>query len=90
MKSKRFTQWLQNIITTQDEEISCSECFDLVSRYVDMEFSSADPSTKMSQVKQHLSQCPTCREEYEILHDLRQMEEEHATPSVEDLRNKIQ
>ncbi len=90
MKSKRFTQWLQNIITTQDEEISCSECFDLVSRYVDTEFSSADPSTKMSQVKQHLSQCLTCREEYEILHDLRQMEEEHATLSVEDLRNKIQ
>ena len=27
----RFERWLHNIPGTQDEEISCSECFDLVS-----------------------------------------------------------
>src|SRR5688500_6366740 len=37
MESDRFERWLQNIYSTQDKEISCSECFDLVSGFVELE-----------------------------------------------------
>ncbi len=89
MESKRFVSWLQNILHTQNEEISCSECFDLVSSYVDIELSGADASISLQRVKQHLNQCPACREEYEALHDLRRAEEEQDIPSVDDLRDLI-
>ncbi len=90
MDSERFENWLQRIYHTENEEISCTECFDLVSRYVDVELSGEDPSAKMPQVKQHLSQCPACREEYETLRDLRRSEDQGGSESVDDLQNLIQ
>ena len=62
MKRNRFERWLQNIDKTQDKEISCSECFDLVSHFVDVELSGEDAAVKMPQLKQHLDQCAACRE----------------------------
>ncbi len=89
MKSERFERWLKNIYNTQDHEISCSECFDLVSTYVDLEISGAKPADKMSQVEHHLGQCAACREEYEALRDLRQLEARGGEKSVDDLRGLI-
>jgi len=89
MKRNRFESWLQNIYATQDEEISCTECFDLVSGFVELELSGGDPAVKMPQVIQHINQCPACREEYETLRDLRRLEDEGETPSVDDLRDLI-
>lgn len=89
MRSKRFDNWLQRIYQTQADEISCSECFELVSAYVEMEISGVDPAPTMPQVKQHLIQCPACHEEYESLRDLRRLEEENGNPSVDDLRDLI-
>ncbi len=89
MKSDRFEIWLQNIYHTQDEEISCTECFDLVSTFVELEFSGGDPAVKMPQVVQHLHQCPACREEYETLRDLRRFEDEGGALSLDDLRDLI-
>jgi hypothetical protein len=87
MKKQRFENWLRKIYTTQDEEISCSECFDLVSAYVELEFSGGNAATKLPQVAQHLRQCAACREEYEILHDLRQLDDASGSPSIDDLPN---
>lgn len=89
MKRNRFERWLQNIQNTQDEEISCSECFDLVSHYVEVELAGDDAVAKMPQLKQHLDQCPACREEYETLRDLRQLEDKGESPSLDDLQNLI-
>ena len=89
MKSNRFESWLQNIYNTQDEEIFCTECFDLVSRFVELELASGDPALKMPQVIQHLQQCSACREEYETLRDLRRLEDEGESPSLDDLRDLI-
>lgn len=89
MKKDRFERWLKNIYHTQEEEISCSECFDLVSHFVDVEISGEDPVNRMPQLKQHLDQCAACREEYETLRDLRQLEEGGDLPSLDDLQDKI-
>jgi Zn finger protein HypA/HybF involved in hydrogenase expression len=89
MNRDRFESWLRNIFETQDEEISCTECFDLVSRFVELEVSGQDAAAKMPQVKQHLDQCPACRSEYETLRDLRRQEEQGGMPSRDDLQDLI-
>ena len=89
MQKNRFERWLQNIHKTQDEEISCSECFDRVSHFVEVELSGEDAAGKMPQVKQHLDQCPACQAEYETLRDLQHLENNNELPSVDDLQDLI-
>ena len=87
MKQEQFEKWLRNIYQTQDVEISCTECFDLVSRFVEVEVSGQDVEAELPQVKQHLDQCRACREEYEILHDLRRLEVEGDIPPLDGLQD---
>jgi predicted anti-sigma-YlaC factor YlaD len=89
MNRDRFESWLRNIYETQDEEISCTECFDLVSGFVELEASGQDAAAKLPQVRQHLNQCPACRTEYETLRDLRRLEEEGRMPSSDELQDLI-
>ena len=89
MKRERFESWLKNIYETNDEEISCTECFDLVSRFVELEASGQDAVLEMPQLKQHVNQCPACHAEYEALRDLRLLEEKGDFPPLDDLRKLI-
>jgi hypothetical protein len=87
MDTKRFNAWLQNIYATQQDEISCTECFDLVSRFVELETSGLDAAAKLPKVKQHLGQCRACREEYEALRDLVNLDNQGNAPALDDLRD---
>jgi hypothetical protein len=89
MNRERFDAWLRNIYETQEVEISCTECFDLVSRFVELETSGRDAAAELPRVKQHLEQCRACREEYEMLRDLARFENEGGAASLDDLRNSI-
>ena len=86
MNSKNF---LLNIYNTRDEEISCSECFNLTSQFVELELTIANHEVKMPHLRQHLNQCSVCREEYETLRDLVRLENEGEMPSSDDLKNLI-
>lgn len=87
MDRNRFENWLRNIYETQEEEISCTECFDLSSRYVELEIAGQDAAAQMPELRQHLNQCRACRDEYEALRDLRLLEEKGEMPSLDDLQN---
>lgn len=89
MEKQRVEHWLASVHHTQDEEISCTECFDLVSSFVDLELSGADPAASIPEVGQHLHHCPTCRDEYETLLDLRRLEDSGNPPSLDALRDMI-
>lgn len=89
MRKDRFERWLQNIYQTQDEEISCTDCLDLVSSFVEIELSGEDPAAKMPHLKQHLDQCVACQAEYETLRDLARLEKDDQLPSLDDLQNSI-
>jgi hypothetical protein len=89
LNRERFNRWLRNIYETQDLEISCAECFDLISRFVELEISGRDVAAEMPQVKQHLSQCRACREEYEALRDLVDLDDQGDAASPDDLRGSI-
>jgi hypothetical protein len=80
MKRRRFEVWLRNICETQDDEISCTECFDMLSHFVERESSGGDVATELHQVKRHLDQCRACRDEYEMLRDVVRLEGEGQTP----------
>lgn len=87
MDRNRFENWLRNIYETREEEISCTECFDLSSRYVELEIAGQDAAAQMPELRQHLNQCRACRDEYEALRDLRLLEEKGEMPSLDDLQN---
>ena len=70
MNSINLEDWVIRILATENQELSCSECFDMVSAYVDAELAHQKPSEGMQQLKQHLGQCSVCREEYEMLREL--------------------
>ena len=89
MNRERFNIWLRNIYETQDVEISCTECFNLISQFVELENSGRDVAAELPQVKQHLSQCRACREEYETLRALIHLEDQGNTPSLDVLRSSI-
>jgi hypothetical protein len=89
MQKNRFERWLQNIRATEDEEISCSECFDLVSHFVEVELAGENALAQMPQLRQHLDQCSTCREEYETLRDFQRLENKGELPSVDALKDMI-
>lgn len=89
MKSDHLQQWLHNVFNTEDNEISCSECFDSVSHYVDVELSGENAAAQMPQLRHHLNQCAACRQEYETLREFGRLENEGGLPSINDLQNLI-
>lgn len=89
MKRERFEVWLRNIFETQEVEISCTECFELVSGFVEVEASGRDAVDELPYVKQHLEQCHACRDEYESLRDLRRVEDSTGLPALQDLLDLI-
>jgi hypothetical protein len=65
-----FQRLLRNIADTEDEEISCTECLDLVPEFVDLEVAGPTSDRTLPRLQQHLRQCGICHEEYEALRDL--------------------
>jgi hypothetical protein len=86
MKRERLEAWLRNIYRTQEVEISCTQCFDLISGFVEVKLSGVDVAAGWSHIQQHLDQCRACRDEYESLLELRYMEEKSGLPSLLDLQ----
>ena len=89
MQDSKWQRWLKNIHETLPEEISCSECFDMVSVYVDMEVAGQPAGKMLPQFKHHINQCPICRQEYELLRDLASAEVAGTGPSIDELRQEI-
>jgi hypothetical protein len=80
---------LQLVARTDDEELTCSECFALLPQYVDLEVAGEAPNVGLPLFRQHLEQCGVCREEYETLRDLVRLEAEGRPASIDDLRRAL-
>ena len=70
MNRDQLARLLTLIARTEDDEISCSVCFELLPPYVDLEVAGEAPDRHAARLRQHLEQCGVCREEYETLRDL--------------------
>jgi len=66
----RFERLVRLIADTREQELSCTDCFDGLAAYVDLEAGGGDAAAALPGLAQHLRQCGVCREEYEVLRDL--------------------
>ena len=85
----QFERLLRLVARTEDEELSCAECFELLPQYVDLEVSGEAPKVRLPLFRRHLEQCAVCREEYVALRDLIRLEAEGCPPSIDDLRRSL-
>ncbi len=74
---------LQKVSDTEAEEISCSECFELLSAGVELELAGATSAPVFARLAQHLGQCGVCREEFETLRDFVGLGAEDPAPPSE-------
>lgn len=70
MRTSQLKKWLERIYATQEVEISCSDCFNMIAIYIERELAGEAVETRLPMVKQHLEQCQVCREEYKIIREL--------------------
>jgi hypothetical protein len=85
----RLERLLRLAARTQDQELSCTECFDVLPQYVDLEVAGEAPDERLPLFRQHLEQCAVCREEHETLRELARLEAEGRSPSIDDLRRTL-
>ena len=69
LDSQTLKHIVRAVIFTYDNEITCSECFMLIDRYVDLELEGKSAAEAYPLVKAHLDICRDCREEYQALLD---------------------
>ena len=67
MTQAKWQKLLQAALETEDVEIGCLECEDLLDRYVDLLLENANVAELMPAVEQHLKQCRCCASELEAL-----------------------
>lgn len=82
MNIELINKFLRKVNYTEEEEISCSVCFERVSAYVERKKTGKE-RPEDTQLRQHLVQCDVCQEEAEVLQELFQLIE------TEEITGKI-
>jgi hypothetical protein len=85
----KLERLLRLVARTEDEELSCDECFELLPQYVDLEVLGEAPNVRQPLFRHHVEQCAVCREEYETLREVARLEAEGRPPSIDDLRRSL-
>lgn len=50
-----------------EPELTCEACFEQLDRYVDTALTGADPDIAVPGMRAHLTGCPACADDHEIL-----------------------
>ena len=83
MDPRPMERLLRHVSDTEAVEISCPECFELLSAGVELELAGATSAPGLIRLTKHLGQCGVCREEYETLRDFVRSEAEGVPPPPE-------
>ena len=67
MAQKLWQVLLKTALETEEYEINCLECFNLLDQYADLLLEGANPDEILPAVRQHLHHCPACTQEFETL-----------------------
>jgi len=79
MKRKDFGRLIDTVFAAKaGEEMSCSEYFDRLACYAELETSGEDASARLPEVRHHMHQCPECEEVYRGLLEVLASEEKSA------------
>jgi len=68
---------LRDVSETEAEEISCSECFELLSPGVELDLAGSTTAPTLLRLAHHLRQCGVCRDEFETLREFLRSEPEN-------------
>jgi len=85
MQSQKLQTWIHAIFATEEDEIDCEVCFEVLSTFVDAEISQAEAMAWLPYVRQHLECCVECRELYQVLREVAQLEAEGRLPEPDTL-----
>lgn len=58
---------LRNILSVQEGEANCDECFDHLDKFVEMVEAGQDAAKLLPRIEHHLESCRCCFGEYEAL-----------------------
>lgn len=78
MNLGKFRQLIRSIFAVKDQEMLCSEFFDILPHFVDLQVAGKDADKLFLEVSHHLQQCPECNEVYEAV--LKAVQSDKETP----------
>ena len=65
MKQRQFGRLIDTIFAAKaGEEMSCSDYFEQLPRYAELEAAGDDAAARLPEVRHHMHQCPECEEVY--------------------------
>ena len=67
MENKFWRNLVEMSLNTEEEEINCMECLEILDQYVDLLDEGQDPAKVLPQLEQHLSVCHCCQVEVEAV-----------------------
>ncbi|HEY8161285.1 MAG: hypothetical protein ACR650_09925 [Methylocystis sp.] len=80
MKRKDFGRLIDTIFAAAGEEMSCSDYFEQLPRYAELEAAREDAATRLPEVRHHMHQCPECEEVYLGLLEMMRAEKKSDDP----------
>ncbi len=86
MNQNQFLRWIEQVYSTREEEIDCTELRALLPAYVDLEIASSGKNLAedpLACVAAHLAQCPDCAEEHAAILTIAKMLNKGALPPAE-------
>ncbi len=89
MDEQKLNEWINRVLETEEEEISCTDCFDMISSFVDHEETGKPLDPSMARIIVHLKQCKACRDEYEMLREIVGLEAARQLPTINKLFNLV-
>ena len=76
MTSEKFKWFIRSIFAVREREMLCSEFFEILPRYVDLQLAGQEVDKLLPQLTHHLHQCPECDEVYQALRKAVQSEKD--------------
>ena len=67
LSKDQISKLLSLVATTTEDQISCDGCFEHVAQFVEAELAGADLCDSMKLIKNHMQNCPCCKDEYNAL-----------------------
>ena len=65
MKKNFWRNLVEMSLKTEEDELSCAECFEILDQYVDLLDAGQDPANILPELENHLSVCHCCHVELE-------------------------
>ena len=65
MTKQFWRNLVERSLNSEEEEISCMDCFEILDQYVDLLEAGQEPSKVLPQLEQHLLVCNCCHAELE-------------------------